>query len=123
MTWLAQAIASARAPLAYWEVFPAFPTPYYEEVELDFKDYILVTMFYPTKTQLKWYFLLCNSFACTLHDDEASNGKRLAHNTSKLHLPYFLKVIVSVTFVTSLTWYSGGPILGGPGAAAPSAPA
>ena len=38
MICLAQAIASARAPLAYWEVFPAFPSPYYKEVELDFKD-------------------------------------------------------------------------------------
>ena len=38
MICLAQAIASARAPLAYWKVFPAFPSPYYEDVELDFKD-------------------------------------------------------------------------------------
>ena len=36
---------------------------------------------------------------------------------------YFLKVIVSVTFATSLTWYSGGLLLGWPGATAPSAPA
>ena len=35
----------------------------------------------------------------------------------------FLKVIVSVTFMTSLTWYSVGLFWGGPGAAAPSAPA
>ena len=45
------------------------------------------------------------------------NGQRLAHDTSQLHLHYFLKVIVSVTFLTLLTWYSGGPK-----AATPSAP-
>ena len=47
-----------------------------------------------------------------MYDDEAPNGERLAHDTSKLNLHYFLKVIVSVTFMTSLTWYSGGPIFG-----------
>ena len=43
---------------------------------------------------IKIVFSTMNSFACALHDDEASNGERLAHHTSKLH--YFLKVIVLV---------------------------
>ena len=59
-----------------------------------------IKIVFPTMTQLRF----------ALHDKETSNGERLANDDSKLHLHYFLKVIVSVTFMTSLIWYSGGPI-------------
>ena len=62
-----------------------------------------IKIVFPTMAQFR---------TCALHDGKASNGERLAHDTAKLHLYYFLKVIISATFKISLTWYSGGPIFG-----------
>ena len=58
----------------------------------------------------KILFLTVTQFCLCFARRRGSNGERLAHDTFKLHLHYFLKVIVSVAFMTFLTWYSVGPI-------------
>ena len=62
------------------------------------------------KNTIKIVFPTMTQFRLCFARSRGSNGERLAHNIFKLHLHYFLKVIASVTFMTSLTWYSGGPI-------------